>query len=75
MGASFFFSGLSSRAKVGATFDSGACSILPVNTFILVVYLMSLLLNSFPHVSRLVTILMIPQDFSDVVLSLLCVIH
>ena len=51
MGASFFFSGLSSRAKVGANFDSGARSILQVNTIILAVYLMSLLLNSFLHVS------------------------
>ena len=41
-----------------------------MNTFILVVYLMSLLLNPFLHVSCLVTILMIPQcSYFDVVFS------
>ena len=48
-------------------------SILPMNTFILVVYLMSLLLKPFLHVSCLVTIMMIPQCYSfDVVFSLFC---
>ena len=73
MGASFFFSGLSSRAKVDANFDSGAWSILPMNTFILVVYLMSFLLNLFLRVSCLVTIMMTPQcSYFDVVFSLSC---
>ena len=51
----------SSLAKVDANFDSGAWSILPMNTFILAVYLMSFLLKPFLHVSCMVTIMMILQ--------------
>ena len=40
--------GLSSRAEVDANFVSGAWSILPMNTFILVVYLMSLFVELVP---------------------------
>ena len=60
---------LSSRANVDTNFDSGAWSILPVNMFILDVYLVSLLLNSFLRVSCLITILMAPQFFLFVTLS------
>ena len=43
-----------------ATMKFGRLSFLPMNTFILVVYFVPLLLNSFLHVSCLVTIVMIP---------------
>ena len=44
-----------------------------MNTFILVVYLMSFLLKPFLHVSCLVPIMMIPQcSYFDVVFSLFC---
>ena len=58
-------------AKGDANFDPGAWSSLPMNTFILVVYLMLILLNSFLRVSCLATILMIPQcSYFDVVFIL-----
>ena len=61
MDASSFLLRFSCRAKVYTNFDSGVSSILPVNIFILDVYMVSLLLNSSFHVSCLFTILMAPQ--------------